>query len=132
MDLSTILILISIGLCAGIMSGFIGVGGGIVMVPALIFALGMNQHQAQGLSLITMLPPIGILAAMNYYKTQEIDLRYALILAGVFVAGAFLGSKLSLKMDANRVKLIFGIIMLYIAITMIWAAGKGLFDQHNQ
>ena len=79
MDLSTFLILMTIGLLAGIVSGFIGVGGGVVVVPMLIFFLGLTQHQAQGTSLALMLPPIGILACYNYYKTGNLNVAYAIV-----------------------------------------------------
>ena len=76
MDFSVILILVAIGITAGILSGFVGVGGGVVIVPCLIYFLGMTQFQAQGTSLTLMLPPIGILAFMNYYKAGNVDLKY--------------------------------------------------------
>ncbi len=127
METSTILILCSIGLCAGILSGFIGVGGGIIIVPALIYFIGLSQHQAQGVSLLLMLPPIGILAVMNYYKGLEMDkqyLWYAGIMAVCFIIGGFFGSKLSLKLSPEKVKFFFGLIMLIVAIKMIWSGSK--------
>ncbi len=129
MSASTILILILIGLTAGILSGFIGVGGGIIIVPALIYFLGLSQHAAQGTSLALMLPPIGILAAMNYYKTGNMNITFALIIAGAFILGGYFGSKLSLKLSPLMVKLIFGLIMLYAAIRMIWSSVKALYFQ---
>ena len=122
MDVSTILILMGIGLFAGIMSGFVGIGGGIIIVPALVFILGFSQFQAQGISLTLMLPPIGVLAFYNYYQKGHIDkvsLTYGAIMAVLFIAGGFIGSKLALKIPENVVKLIFGVIMLYVAIKMI-------------
>src|SRR5690606_22220556 len=97
MDLTTFLVLMTIGLLAGVASGFIGIGGGIVIVPMLIFFLGLTQHQAQGTSLALMLPPIGILACYNYYKTGNLNINYAVVIAIFFVAGGYFGSKLSLK-----------------------------------
>lgn len=111
-----------IGLFAGIMSGFVGIGGGIIIVPALVFILGFSQFQAQGISLTLMLPPIGVLAFYNYYQKGHIDkvsLTYGAIMAVLFIAGGFIGSKLALKIPENVVKLIFGVIMLYVAIKMI-------------
>jgi len=138
MDVQTILILCSIGLCAGILSGTLGIGGGVLMVPALAIFLGMTQIQAQGTSIITMLPPIGILAAWTYFKNPEftIDWKYSAILAVLFVAGAFLGSKLALKLSALpngnvRLKMIFGIFMLIVATKMIWDSAKFIFEQNN-
>lgn len=124
MDLQTILILLLTGLTAGILGGFIGVGGGIVIVPAMVFFLGMTQHEAQGTSLAMMLPPIGILAVMNYHKAGAVDLKAGMVLALAFVIGGFLGSKLSLRLDPIKVKLIFGLFMIIVAIRMTWSAWK--------
>ncbi len=124
MTLQTIFILILIGFFAGILSGFIGVGGGILIVPALVYALGLTQHEAQGTSLLLMLPPIGILAVMNYYKAGQINIWYGVIIAIAFVLGGYFGSKLSLKLSPDKVKLIFGIIMLYVSIRMIYSGFK--------
>ena len=87
MDITTCIILIVIGLLAGILSGLVGVGGGIVMIPLLIMFLGLTQHQAQGTALFAMLPPIGILAAMNYYKEGFVKWEYAAVMALTFVVG---------------------------------------------
>jgi uncharacterized membrane protein YfcA len=81
MTTQTILLLILIGLFAGMMSGFVGIGGGVIIVPALIYIMGLSQHEAQGTSLILMLPPIGILAVMNYYKAGQLNLNYGIIIA---------------------------------------------------
>ena len=124
MTIQTILILILIGLFAGIMSGFIGIGGGVVMVPALVYVLGLSQHEAQGTSLILMLPPIGILAVMNYYKAGQVNIWYGVIIALAFVIGGYFGSKVALKMSPSKVKLIFGVLMLYISFKMIYSGLK--------
>lgn len=119
-----IFILLLIGFFAGVLSGFIGVGGGVIMVPALVFILGMGQHQAQGLSITTMLPPIGILAFYSYYQNGVItkDFVYmGIIMAVAFVFGGLIGSKISLKLSPYIVRIVFGIIMLYVAIRMIWS-----------
>ncbi|NNC83069.1 MAG: sulfite exporter TauE/SafE family protein [Flavobacteriales bacterium] len=126
MDLQTLVILLLTGLTAGMLGGFIGVGGGIIVVPAMIYFLGMNQFQAQGTSLAMMLPPIGILAVMNYYKAEAVDMRAAMILAGAFIIGGYLGSRYSLRLDPNKVKLAFGIFMLLVAVRMTWNAWKSL------
>jgi uncharacterized membrane protein YfcA len=128
MELNTIVILVLIGIAAGMLSGFIGVGGGIIIVPALVYFLGLTQHSAQGTSLALMLLPIGILAAMNYYKADHINIPYAAIIATTFVVGAYFGSKLSLKLSPEIVKLVFGVIMLYAAIRMIISGVKSLYS----
>lgn len=122
MSFGTVLILIAIGITAGILSGFVGVGGGMVIVPCLIYFLGLTQFQAQGTSLALMLPPIGILAFMNYYKTGNVNIAYAAIIGITFIVGAYFGSKWALKLSEAKVKMIFGIIMLYAAIRMIFKA----------
>lgn len=126
MDAQTIIILLCTGLLAGILGGFIGIGGGVIIVPAMIYFLGMTQFQAQGTSLAMMLPPIGILAVMNYYKAEAVDMRAALILAAAFIIGGYFGSKLSLRLDPVKVKLIFGVFMLFVAFRMTYTAWKQL------
>jgi hypothetical protein len=121
MTIQTIILLVLIGLFAGAMSGFIGIGGGVVMVPALVYIMGLSQHEAQGTSLILMLPPIGILAVMNYYKAGQINISYGIVIAIAFVIGGYFGSKLALRMSPSKVKLIFGVLMLYIAGKMIYS-----------
>lgn len=125
MTLNTIIILILIGVFAGILSGFVGIGGGILIVPALIYFFGMTQMEAQGTSLFLMLPPIGILAVMNYYKTGNVNIWYGMIIAAAFVFGGYFGSKLSLRLSPNVVKVIFGTFMLYVAFKMIWSGYQG-------
>lgn len=125
MTLQTIFLLILVGLAAGTMSGFVGIGGGVVIVPALIYLLGMTQHSAQGTSLLLMLPPIGILAVMNYWKAGELNLKYAGIIAVAFIVGGYFGSKIALKLSPALVKVIFGVLLLYISIKMIYSGYKG-------
>lgn len=118
--MTEIIILILIGLAAGVLSGMFGVGGGIIIVPALVFFVGMSQHQAQGTSLGLMLLPIGILAAYNYYNSGNLDIKAGLIIALAFVVGGYFGSKLSLSLDQLMLKRIFGVLMLLVAIRMIF------------
>lgn len=120
MSFSTIIILLLIGACAGILSGFVGVGGGMIIVPALVFFLGYSQHMAQGTSLALMLPPIGILAVYNYHKTGNTNIKAALIIAAAFVIGAYLGSRFSLALDERIVKKIFGVVMILAAIKLLF------------
>lgn len=124
LDAQTIIYLVFIGVLAGIVSGFIGIGGGIIIVPGLIYLAGLTQIQAQGTSLALMLPPIGILAFMHYYKEGNVDLKVAGIVAVTFILGGFFGAKLAHKIDQNLVKIIFGVLMLLIAIKMIFSGVK--------
>ena len=125
--MGTILILISIGILAGMLSGFVGVGGGMVIVPALVYFLGLTQFQAQGTSLALMIPPIGILAVMNYWKADSVNVHYAIIIAVTFILGGYLGSKMALKLPEAKVKLIFGIVMFIASLKMIWSAYQKLY-----
>ena len=110
MEISTILILLAIGVFAGIASGFVGIGGGLIIVPALIYFLDLDQHTAQGTSLALMLPPIGILAAINYHSEQSIEWWYSGVIAITFIIGAWLGSKWALRISPTFVRLIFSAI----------------------
>ncbi len=121
MTVSTLIILICIGLVAGFLSGIIGIGGGIIIVPALVYLLGISQQSAQGTSIALMLPPIGVLAAMNYYKAGSLNVKYALIIAVTFIVGGYLGSKMSLAYFSEAaMKKIFGIILMVVSIKMIF------------
>jgi len=120
MSISTFVVLIIIGLLAGILSGLVGVGGGIIMIPLLIVLLGLTQHQAQGTALFAMLPPIGILAAINYYKQGIVNIEYASIIAFTFLIGGYFGSKISLTLSPDLVRRIFGVVMLIGAIKLIF------------
>ena len=120
MTLTTVLFLILIGALAGILSGLVGVGGGIIMVPLFVLLLGFSQYNAQGMSLAVMLPPVTLLAVLNYHKAGAIDWRIALIVSLVFIVGGFLGSKIALKIDQQTLKKIFGVFMLIAALKMIF------------
>jgi uncharacterized membrane protein YfcA len=119
MTTQTIIILVLIGISAGILSGFVGIGGGIVIVPALIYFLNFTQHEAQGTSLFVLVLPVVFLAMMNYWKTDNVNWKFGLVIASTFIIGGFVGSKLALKLSPGLVKLIFGIIMAYMSYKMI-------------
>ena len=119
MTIQTFVILVLIGLFAGILSGFVGVGGGIIIVPALVFFLGLTQHQAQGTSLFVLSMPVVIFAVINYWKTDNVNWKFGLIVASTFVVGAYFGSKLSLKLSPGMVKLVFGILLAYVSIRLM-------------
>ena len=121
MSISMILILIVIGIITGIMAGMLGIGGAIIMIPALVFILGISQQTAQGTSLAVMLPPIGILAAYNYYKAGQVNIKFAIILAVFFLVGSYFGSKLALTLPQNVLKKIFGVLLLLVAIRMLFS-----------
>ena len=114
-----IIILILIGLAAGMLSGLIGVGGGIVIVPALMFFVGFTQKEAQGTSLGLLLLPIGILAVLNYYNKGLIDVKVVGLMCIGFLVGGFLGSKLALAISEAALKKIFSVILFYTAFKML-------------
>ena len=126
MSPQTILILCFIGIAAGLLSGLVGIGGGVIIVPALVFVLGLSQHQAQGTSLFVLSLPVLLLAVYNYWNSGNVNWRYGLLIASTFMIGAFLGSKLSLKLPVHWVKLIFGLFMAYVSIQLILAGYQGI------
>ena len=119
MSLQTLLSLVLIGLASGILSGLVGVGGGIIIVPGLIYFLSMTQHQAQGTSLFILLLPVGFLAVYNYWKAGNINWWFGIIIALTFVVGGYFGSKLSLRISPGMLRLVFGIIMILISFKMV-------------
>lgn len=119
MTTSMLLILIGIGILTGVMAGMLGIGGAIIMIPALVFFMGFSQQTAQGTSLAVMLPPIGIIAAYNYYKAGQVNIKFAIILAVFFLVGSYFGSKLALNLPQTLLKKIFGILLLLVAAKML-------------
>jgi hypothetical protein len=118
--MNSIILLIIIGIVAGIVGGMSGVGGGIIIIPALVFFMGMSQQEAQGTSLALMIPPIGILAAYNYYKKGFVNIKYAIIIGLAFVIGGYIGSKISVNLPDLTVKRIFAILLLIASIKMLF------------
>ncbi|MEI6346922.1 MAG: sulfite exporter TauE/SafE family protein [Bacteroidota bacterium] len=120
MSVETLLILIAIGLFAGAFSGMVGIGGGVIIIPALVYFVGFSQHQAQGTSLAIMLPPIGLMAAYQYYKAGHVNLTYALIIASAFFIGGYFGAKYAVKMPQDLLKKIFGVFLILVALKTIF------------
>ncbi len=120
MTITTLILLILIGIVAGFLSGLIGIGGGILIVPALVILLGFSQKLAQGTSLGIMLLPIGILAVIQYHKEGYLNINYAAIVAVSFILGSFFGSKLAVSLSDDKVKKIFAFILLIIAMKMLF------------
>ncbi len=114
-----VLIYILIGLTAGVVSGLIGIGGGIIVVPAFIFLLGMSQHQAQGTSLAMLLPPIGALAVWSYWKAGYINWTIALIAATGFFFGGLIGANLANSLSDQMLRKVFGVALLLLSVYMI-------------
>ncbi len=121
MSVSQLIILMIIGILSGILAGVFGVGGAIIVIPALVFILGLSQHEAQGTSLAFMLPPVGILATWNYWKAGHVNWKMALVLSLTFVIGAYFGSQISVNISDKLLRRIFGILILFMAIKMIFS-----------
>lgn len=119
MSFNELFILLAIGLFAGFLSGLIGIGGGIVIVPVLVYFFAMNQKTAQGTTLFMFLLPIGILGVYNYHKAGHVDFKTAAIMATTFVIGSYLGSKTAISIDTRVVKQIFAVSIILIGIKML-------------
>lgn len=119
--MADILIYILLGLVAGIFSGLIGIGGGVIIIPALVFVFGLSQHQAQGTTLALLVPPIGLLAAWTYYKEGYVDLRIASLICLGFFLGGLLGAKLAVGLSNPVLEKVFGVALLLISLKMILA-----------
>ncbi|MCW3121321.1 MAG: putative permease [Flavipsychrobacter sp.] len=120
MNVTTIVGLLIIGLASGLLSSMVGIGGGTIIVPALVFLLAMSQKTAQGTSLAMLLPPIGVFAVMNYYKAGYVDFKIAGILCVSFILGSYFGSKLALNLDESILKRIFGVFLMIMAVKYLF------------
>ncbi|HEY9683433.1 MAG TPA: sulfite exporter TauE/SafE family protein [Oculatellaceae cyanobacterium] len=109
---------IILGLAAGFTSGLIGIGGGIILVPAMVMLLGYTQHQAQGTSLAILVPPVGLLAAYSYFKDGYVDIKVALLIAAGFFIGSLLGAKVSLGIPEVMLRRIFAAFLAIISVKM--------------
>lgn len=121
MTLQIVLSLMLIGIIAGVLSGLVGVGGGVVMVPLLILLLGFSQHQAQGTSLAVLVVPVTAVAVFNYYKEGYINWKHAAIIAVFFVVGGYFGSKIAINLDQKMLKKVFAVILLILGGRMLWS-----------
>ncbi|MBO9571572.1 MAG: sulfite exporter TauE/SafE family protein [Chitinophagaceae bacterium] len=124
MDIQAFIILILIGLAAGILSGLVGVGGGIILVPALVYFLNYNQHQAQGTSLGVLTFPVTILAFLTYYKDcmalgTPIEFKVIGVIAIAFIVGGLIGSKTAVRFDQETLRKMFAVILFYTGIKML-------------
>jgi uncharacterized membrane protein YfcA len=120
MSATTLLLLLIIGLAAGFLSGLVGIGGGIIMVPALVFFLGLSQKQAQGTSLGVLMLPVVALAVWQYHKQGHINFNYVFLIAVAFITGGYLGSKMAIGLSDDKMKKIFAVVMLLLSIKMLF------------
>ena len=118
--MNSVLLLLVLGLSAGSISGLIGIGGGVLVTPALVFLLGFEQQQAQGTTLAMLVPPIGILGAFTYYQKGFVDVRAAGLICIGFVLGGLLGAKLAVVLPAVLLKRAFGLAVLGVSVRMLF------------
>ena len=118
--MNTVLILLAVGLIAGFMSGLIGIGGGVIIVPILVYLLNMDQKTAQGTTLFMFLFPVGVLGVYNYNKAGFINYQTAAIIAVTFIIGSYLGGKTVVAIDTKIVKQIFGAIIIVLGFKMLF------------
>ena len=109
-----------LGLVAGIFSGLIGIGGGLIIIPVLVLMFGFSQHQAQGTTLALMVPPIGLLAAWTYYREGHVDLKAAALICAGFFIGGLIGARLANQISSSVLEKVFGVAMLLISLKMIF------------
>lgn len=110
-----------LGAAAGVLSGMVGIGGGVIIVPALVLVFGLSQLKAQGTTTALMVPPIGILAAWTYYRQGYVDLKIAVLVCAGFLLGGLLGAKIATSLSSVVLEKVFGAVLLIIAIKMLMA-----------
>lgn len=120
MSVQTILILILVGIAAGMLGGLVGVGGGIIIVPSLIYFIGFSQKMAAGTSLGILLLPIGILGVLQFYKAGYVDVKAACLVSLGFLAGSYFGSKIALHLPQETIKKIFAVLLIILAVKMLF------------
>jgi uncharacterized membrane protein YfcA len=114
-----VLLYLLLGLAAGVVSGLIGIGGGTIIIPALVLLFGLSQHKAQGTTLALLVPPIGLLAAWTYWQKGYVDLRIAALICAGFLVGGLLGARVAVELPSAVLERIFGIALLVVALEMI-------------
>jgi uncharacterized protein len=126
MNLPSIVFLLLIGIVAGIASGLFGIGGGVLIVPGLVFVLGFSQHAATGTSLAILLPPVGIAAVLEYYRHGNVDLKAAFIVAAALLVGAWLGALLANHLKEGYLRLAFGVFVVGVGLYVVIGALRRL------
>jgi uncharacterized protein len=120
MTTTTLIILLFAGIVAGLLSGMVGIGGGIIIVPVLVYFLGFSQHMAQGTVLAMFLLPIGLLGVYNYYQAGHVNIKTALVIATTFLIGSYFGAKIAISINQEMLKKVFGVILLLLSLKMIF------------
>lgn len=120
MDIQHLIIVALIGIAAGILSGLLGLGGAIIIIPALVFFMGFSQQTAQGTALLMMVLPVGALAAYEYYKEGYVEIKPALLMAIFFFIGGYLGAKFATQIPQDTLKKLFAVMLIILAIKMLF------------
>jgi uncharacterized membrane protein YfcA len=125
MTVTMLVLVLLLGLLIGVFSGMVGIGGGILVIPVLMFGFGFSQAKANGTSMAMLLPPIGVFAVLSYWRAGNIDWRFAGLLAAGFAAGAFVGAKLvnSGRVNPTALRMIFAVLLLYVAARILFPSG---------
>jgi uncharacterized membrane protein YfcA len=122
----SILLLVAIGLATGFTSGLFGVGGGLLLIPALIYLVGYTQHEATGISLAVLLPPVGLGAVIEYYRHGNVDLKVALIIAGAVLVGGWFGALLANRISGPYLRLGFAFFVVGLGFYLLYGAMRRL------
>lgn len=125
--MNTAIVFCLIGIAAGLTSGFFGIGGGIIIVPALVYFAGFSQVTAIGTSLAILLPPVGLMAAIEYYRHGHVDIKAALIIAACLFVTAWISSIFANKLPQNTIKFMFGVFVTGIGVYMTFTSGLFVF-----
>ncbi len=120
MSVGTLIALIIVGVITGAISGILGIGGGIIMVPAMVYILGFSQQQSVATSLAVMLPPVSIFAVINYYKAGFVDVKSALVIVCAFLIGSYFSSKIAINLPESAIKKGFAVLLVIVAIKMFF------------
>lgn len=120
MNIFVMLGLLLVGLIAGYFSGLIGIGGGVIIVPALVLLFGFTEHTAQGTTLALLVPPIGILAVMSYYQKGYVDIKTAIIICIGFVVGGFIGGKMAVSINETTLRKVFAVVLILLGARMFF------------
>jgi uncharacterized membrane protein YfcA len=123
---SSVLVLAVIGVAAGLLSGLFGIGGGVVVMPALIYFAGFDQHRATGTSLAILLPPIGLGAVIEYYRHGAVDIRAAMIVAAAILISAWVSALIANRMPSSYLRLAFGAFVIVVGLAMVFDAARQL------
>jgi uncharacterized protein len=120
MSTSFLIGLIVLGICAGFISGVVGIGGGVIIVPVLVMFFGYTEHSAQGTTLALLILPLGILAALSYWQKGYIDIKAALLISAGFIVGGYFGGKFAVVLPDQVLKKVFAVILLLIAVKLMF------------